>query len=180
MCYFDEIISNRYIFSLKGPLTMNVTRLKFCLKSALRSAVQRYRRPLLPCHSFDWGREDHQHVCYAVRLLEEDDFRKVCPLIRQGKAVRAEMEDYCSDMCPYLGFIEFNHNSGTGEYAIELFHAETATASSPFVVKGEAAKVIYDEMQQKPTQASKNGALKSLYLNSLTLPTDKLGGFLGT
>ena len=59
---------------------------------------------LIRLHSRDWGEHDHFHICLAARLLEEDDFKAVCPA---GENCTPELEDIC-DCCSMLRVIHFN------------------------------------------------------------------------
>lgn len=89
--------------------------LGFRLRSAWRSARQRFSRPLLRLHSTDRGDNDHAHVCLAARLLEEDDFCHYCP--KHG-AVFPEADDACEE-CPYLIIVDFNIHLDLGGIAYE-------------------------------------------------------------
>ena len=90
------------------------------LEEAVRIAIQRLHRPILRLHSFNWQPGDHQHICYAVRLLDEDDFAQVCPLKKQEKSIHPECEDAC-DHCPYFGCIEFVTDEISGQHMIDLW-----------------------------------------------------------
>lgn len=85
--------------------------LKWRLKDAMRAFKQRFKRPLIFMHSANslWPTDDHHHICLAVRLLQEDDFIKVCP--RWG-CVDAENDDIC-EACEYFKILDF-HKGGFG------------------------------------------------------------------
>jgi len=76
------------------------------LRAAIQAAVHRARIPLVRLRSSSWSDEDHCHFCYAVRILEPNDFHGVCPLARTGRRFDAEYEDEC-DKCPYFGGVSF-------------------------------------------------------------------------
>lgn len=59
---------------------------------------------LIRLHSRDWSENDHFHICLAARLLEEDDFKAVCPA---GENCTPELEDIC-DCCSMMRVIHFN------------------------------------------------------------------------
>lgn len=75
------------------------------IRQAFRTAWQRFKMPLARLHSYSWSTGDHQHICYAARLLEPDDFCSVCPA-HNRKDFWIEHEDECDD-CQYFGSIEF-------------------------------------------------------------------------
>ncbi len=74
------------------------------LRCALRAAVQRFRHPLLPLHSFSRDENDHAHICLAARLLEHDDFCYYCP---KSGTVFPEVDDAC-DHCWYMRTVNFH------------------------------------------------------------------------
>lgn len=88
------------------------------IRSALRIAFQRFNRPLISVHSSSWNIEDHAHICYAARILQEDDFKKVCPIANRNN-VEIENEDMC-DYCPYFGIVEFNTDEKTGKKFVQF------------------------------------------------------------
>ena len=85
-------------------------------RPAFRLFLQRLRFPLIPPHSSTWEKGDHAHVCLAAHLLEEDDFRAVCP--HKDRIAVPGLEDEC-DLCKYLIVVSFLKNDN-GEKKIDL------------------------------------------------------------
>ena len=81
---------------------------------ALHKAVT---MPLFRLHSSKWDCNDHAHICLAARLLEPDDFQKVCPL-RPGAL--AEHEDGC-DECGYFATLFFDTSMESGGKSISIY-----------------------------------------------------------
>lgn len=71
--------------------------------SAIKFAVQRLRFPLVKIHGSNWDEHDHCHVCIAARLLDAEDFVKVCPF---GGKCNIEWDD-CCDRCEYKKLLMF-------------------------------------------------------------------------
>lgn len=81
------------------------------LRSALRAAVHKIRFPCIRIRSSSWSNGDHTHFCYALRILETDDFLAVCPLNKCKKRFDPEHEDEC-DRCKYFGGVDFFKKDG--------------------------------------------------------------------
>lgn len=77
------------------------------IKSALKWMKYRLKHPVTTASSSDWSTDDHQHICLVARLLERDDFERVCPC--NGKC-EIELDDRC-DRCPYMSIVRFNKDS---------------------------------------------------------------------
>ena len=81
----------------------------------LRSAAREFRYKLrypFSTHLPTWNDGDHDHVCIARRLLDEESFVAVCP--RHGKCDIAS-DDAC-DVCGYMRILEFNVNDDGKKY----------------------------------------------------------------
>ena len=76
------------------------------IKAAIRKALHALQIPMRRLHSYSWEEGDHAHFCYAARLLEPDDFKKVCPASKLGLRYYCELTDLCDD-CPYMGGLSF-------------------------------------------------------------------------
>ena len=79
------------------------------IKAAFKTFALRVSVPLSRVHSWDWSNCDHKHICYAARILEKDDFQKVCrhiDAIRKDPLLGAECCDAC-DGCKYAGVVSF-------------------------------------------------------------------------
>lgn len=87
------------------------------LRRAAHIAADFMRHPYHRIHSSNWGVYDHEHICVASRLLEYDDFREVCPIIRDNET-DCEYSDIC-DTCKYLRILKFNTN-WRGDKQIEI------------------------------------------------------------
>ena len=79
----------------------------YTLKRIWRAAYKAVKMPMSRLHSSRWDYNDHAHICLAARLLEPDDFRKVC------KAQKHDIEhcDDCDD-CYWFTLIRFMQSVG--------------------------------------------------------------------
>lgn len=89
------------------------------LKAAIKQGIQRLRNPLIRIHSACWDNEDHAHICYAARILSDDDLNEICPM-KRTKDTMLECEDIC-DECRYFGIISFCKDN-TGRKVISFYH----------------------------------------------------------
>ncbi len=80
-----------------------------------RAVCKAVKMPMSRLHSSMWDRNDHAHICLAARLLEPDDFRKVCPLVKPI----IEHEDEC-DECGYFAIVDFD-TSMSGKRSISIY-----------------------------------------------------------
>lgn len=95
---------------------------KWHLLAALRIAKTRMKYPVYRAHSYSWSKDDHSHICIALRLLERDDFEAVCP--RHGKISKSTLEcDNKCDYCKYQAIIDYDKNAN-GEKGISLYISE--------------------------------------------------------
>lgn len=87
------------------------------VRGAIRAGVNRMRHPMTRIQSFDWSKNDHQHICLAAQLLESQDFEAVCP--HHGKVEGISWCDDC-DYCKYQAVIDFN-TANDGSKNITLY-----------------------------------------------------------
>lgn len=85
------------------------------LKRIWWAVYKAVKMPLFRLHSSTWDCNDHAHICLAARLLEPDDFRKVCPYVKP----MIEHEDEC-DECGFFAIVDFD-TSMDGRRSISIY-----------------------------------------------------------
>lgn len=74
------------------------------IKSAIYAGIKAFCHPVLNVKGSLWSGE-RCRFCYAARILNRNDFKKVCPIAsKHGQSL--ELSDSC-DSCPYLGSAVF-------------------------------------------------------------------------
>lgn len=87
------------------------------VKNALKAFAHTVRYRIGRCCAYDWSKEDHQHICIPLRVLETKDFVKVCPC--HGIYKTMEAQEKC-DHCPYEVVIDFNKKAA-GQKFITIY-----------------------------------------------------------
>ena len=72
------------------------------VRKALNAFQFRLRHPL-PVHHPTWTAYDHEHICIAARILDEESFTQVCPC---GGNCDIDMDEAC-DTCKYLKILSY-------------------------------------------------------------------------
>lgn len=91
----------------------------------MKIAKQRICRPLDKIQSYDYSNNDHVHFCIAAHLLNEEDFKAVCPHGGNIEFFRVGTDNKC-DYCKYASVLDFN-KSDDGKKSIKIWlHDEVA------------------------------------------------------
>lgn len=92
---------------------------------------------------------NHEHICLIARLLEEEDFRAICPNVSKpydGYPIEfRESSDQC-DLCKYSCTIDFSLDKN-GEKQIVLSGDEDFLDGHP--IDYERIKKLYEEWDAK-------------------------------
>lgn len=89
------------------------------IKRALAGAKKYFKYPGLYLQAYSWEWGDHDHICYAARLMNEKDFNKACPLMQDGGGC-IEWDDMCDD-CRYHGKVDFYRDKDGNHKVLFLF-----------------------------------------------------------
>lgn len=70
-------------------------------KNACKWFAQAWKMPRRVTYKNPWGEGSHEHICLALRLLNADVFKLICP-----EREEAEWSDSC-DKCPFMAKLDY-------------------------------------------------------------------------